>query len=300
MNKRFRHVAVLKGGPSSEREVSLVSGAAVARGLRACGYAVTELDVPGSDFALPEPCDAVFIALHGPFGEDGTVQDILEMRGVPYTGSGPEASRRAIDKCASKRIFEAAGVPTAAFEVLAPGARPTMPYPLVIKPPLEGSTIGIHRVEDAASWDAAAADCLRYGDSILAEAYLPGVELTVGILQGEALPIIQIEAPGTWYDYDAKYLHRVGETRYLVPAPLQEELAATCRDIALRAFDALGCRSFGRVDLRFSAAGEPNVLEVNTIPGFTEGNSLLPKAAEHAGIAFPLLCDRILQDARLT
>lgn len=299
MTRTFQHVAVLKGGPSSEREVSLRSGAAVAKGLRACGYRVSEVDVLGTQVDLPPDVDVVFIALHGTFGEDGQLQALLDVRGVPYTGSGAEASRRAFDKVASKAAFVAAGIPTAAYEVLEAGARPTLPWPVVIKPPCEGSSVGIHRVDDAAGWEAAAEDCLRYGDRILVEAYLPGAELTVGVLEGRALPAIQIEAPGNWYGYDAKYVHAGGETRYRVPAPLAPALAARCAALAVAAHEALGCRAVSRVDLRLDAAGAPSVLEVNTIPGFTQPDSLLPKAAAAAGIEFPALCDRILRCAAL-
>jgi D-alanine-D-alanine ligase len=293
---RFRNVAVLMGGPSGEREVSLRSGAAVARGLRAAGYAVTERDLPAAALELPPGAQAVFIALHGTFGEDGGVQALLDARGVPYTGSGAAASRRAFDKALTKQVLSARGIPTPAYELLRNGDAPRLAPPLVVKPARQGSTLGVHCVRDAAEWDAARRDAARYGPDLVVEQFLAGREFTVGIVGADVLPVVEIVAPERWYSYEAKYTP--GRTRYLAPAPIDAELEAACRALAWRTFTALECRGLGRVDLRCDATGRPYVLELNTIPGFTE-TSLLPKAAAAAGIAFPELCARIMESAAL-
>ena len=284
------------GGPSAENEVSKRSGAAVADGLRAAGYAVCEIDIQGRTVDLPEDIDLVFIALHGEFGEDGAVQKILRDRGLPYTGSDPEASRASFDKRISKRIFQRAGIPTPDYEILRAGQRRTLPLPVVVKPPCQGSSIGVHKVFVEDEWPAACADALRYGDEALVEAYIPGRELTVGIVGDEALPAVEIVAPDGWYDYTAKYTS--GATNYVVPAQVDDRIAGQCRQLALRTFHALGCRGLGRVDFRVTDAGETYVLELNNIPGFTK-TSLLPKAAKAAGIEFHELCDRIARLAAL-
>ncbi|MBU4366919.1 MAG: D-alanine--D-alanine ligase, partial [Kiritimatiellae bacterium] len=220
----FRNVAVLMGGPSLEREVSLRSGRAVTEGLRQAGYEVVEVDVkdrtrrPGRTFDLPPQVEAVFIALHGEFGEDGQVQDILTRKKVPYTGSRPEASRIAFDKVRSKQILVQHGIPTPAFEVLRPGQARTLPLPVVVKPVRQGSSFGCHKVTAEADWPEALADAMTYNGEALVEAYIDGKELTVGIVEKEVLPVIEIRAPNDNYDYRAKYTK--GVTEYLVPAPL--------------------------------------------------------------------------------
>lgn len=291
MSRRFQHVAVLKGGPSAEREVSLASGAAVAKALRGLGYDVAELDVTTASVSLPAPTEAVFIALHGTFGEDGALQALLEARGMPYTGSDAVASRRAFDKVESKRVFERAGVATPRYEVLGKGARRTLPLPVVVKPPRQGSSIGVSRVFAEAQWDAAMAAALEHDRDVLVEAFIDGAELTVGVVGEQVLPVIEIRAPEGSYDYRAKYTK--GVTDYLVPAPLEDEVTRHCQALAWSAFTALGCRGLGRVDIRLAPDGGAFVLEVNTIPGFTE-TSLLPKAARVAGLEFPQLCETIL------
>lgn len=294
--KRFHRVAVLKGGPSAERSISLLSGTAVARGLAQAGYAVTEIDITGRTLDLPSGIEGVFVALHGEFGEDGQVQSLLEQRRIPYTGSGPAASRTSIDKRLSKAIFIKAGIPTAAYEVLGPHGRRTLPLPVVVKPPCQGSTYGIHRVAAEAEWPAAFADALRYDGEVLVETFIPGRELTCGVVGDQVLPVTEIVAPDGWYDFAAKY--EKGQSRHFCPAPLDETTTRQCQDIALRVFKALGCRGLGRVDFRLSPAGELFVLELNNIPGFTD-TSLLPEAAQIAGIAFPDLCTRIMEMATL-
>lgn len=281
------------GGPSDEREVSLRSGMAVARGLRKAGYNVTEVDVGGHELDLPENVEAVFIALHGEFGEDGQAQSLLEQRGIPYTGSGPEASKTAFDKRLSKKVFVENGVRTPEYEILGKGDERSLSLPVVIKPPCQGSTIGVHRVLSGSEWERARNDTFLYGQEMIVETYIKGRELTVGIVGTKALPVIEIIAPDDWYNYKAKYTK--GVTRYLVPAPIDEESSRACQDLALQTFEVLGCRGFARVDCRFSESGEVYILELNTIPGFTE-TSLLPKAAAEAGISFSTLCDCIMNN----
>ena len=299
MNKtsgQFKKVAVLKGGPSSERNISLKSGAAVAIGLRAAGYDVIEVDVTSRSLDLPEPVDAVFIALHGEFGEDGQIQKILEAHQIPYTGSGPSACLASFDKRLSKEVFVRTGIPTAAYETLGPEGHLTLSLPVVVKPPCQGSTIGIFKVSHPDEWEAAFRESLRYDGQIIVETFIPGRELTVGVVGNTALPAIEILAPDGWYDFDAKY--NKGQSRHLCPAPLNKDLSDRARDIALRTFKELGCRGLGRVDFRLTESGELFVLELNNIPGFTE-TSLLPEAAQAAGIAFPELCRQIMEMATL-
>lgn len=292
----FKKVAVLMGGPSAEREVSLRSGRAVARGLADAGYDVQAVDVEDRTLDVPDGVEAVFIALHGEFGEDGDVQALLERRGLPYTGSGPRASRAAFDKVLSKRIMSEHGVPTPAYEVLHRGDARALPLPLVLKPASQGSSIGVHRVFAEQDWDAALEDALTYDRAVVAEAFVEGRELTVGVLGDRALPVLEIVAPDNWYDYASKYTS--GACRYLVPAPLDEDVAERCRQAALDTFQAHGARGFGRVDLRLDPNGDIFVFELNTIPGFTE-TSLLPKAAAEFGLNFPALCARIMAMACL-
>jgi len=292
--KRFQRVAVLMGGFSTEREISLLSGRAVARGLAEAGYDVVEMDLRGRDFQVGEDVEAVFIALHGEFGEDGQVQEMLSQRGVPYTGSGPESSRAAMDKRVSKKIFVDHGIPTPEYEVLREGQGRTLDLPVVVKPALQGSSIGVHRVKDGAAWEEALRDTLSYDEEAVVERFIAGRELTVGIVDGEAMPVVEIVAPSGWYGYDAKYTS--GASRYIVPAEIDPGDYAECQAIGLKTFQVLGCEGFGRVDMRYSANQEIYVLELNTIPGFTE-TSLLPKAAAEAGMTFSELCDRIMATA---
>jgi D-alanine-D-alanine ligase len=294
MKRPFHNIAVLKGGPSAERGISLKSGAAVARGLREAGYEVTEVDVTGRDIVLPEGVEAVFIALHGEFGEDGEVQALLDEMKMPYTGSGAEGSRCAMDKVLTKEAFETHGIPTAPYEVLRRGDARTLALPVVIKPTCQGSSIGVHRVFSETEWSLAVADAFEYGDTLLVETFILGRELTVGVVEETPLPVVEIIAPEGWYGYDAKYTK--GSTEYQVPADLAPAVAEEAQTIALRVFDALGCDGFGRVDFLLSEDGSLVALELNSIPGFTE-TSLLPKAAIAAGMTFSELCDRIMRTA---
>ncbi|MFH0908589.1 MAG: D-alanine--D-alanine ligase [bacterium] len=289
--KRFHRVAVLMGGPSSEREVSIHSGRAVARALRGLGYDVEEVDVTSTALSLPKGIEAAFVALHGTFGEDGTVQQLLEEQKVPYTGSGAESSRASFDKVLSKKLFEKNGIPTPRYEILKSGQVRTLPLPVMVKPPRQGSSIGISKATTEGEWAAAFRKALEFDSEILIEAFIDGRELTVGVVGDQVLPVVEIRAPDGQYNYHAKYTK--GVTEYLVPAPIDPDIARRCRQIAWQTFVALGCRGMGRVDIRLTPDGEPFVLELNNIPGFTE-TSLLPKAARAAGIAFPQLCEIIL------
>jgi len=292
---KYNRVAVLMGGPSAEREVSLRSGAAALRGLQESGYAATAVEVIGRTFTLPPGTEAVFIALHGEFGEDGEVQALLDGMGMPYTGSGVDASRASMDKLVTKEVFTAHGIPTAAYASLQRGDKPAFPLPAVVKPVRQGSSFGVHLVREPSQMAAALEDAFRYDEQVLVETYIPGRELTVGILDREVLPAVEIAAPDGWYGYEAKYTP--GKTRYLCPAELPEAVRVEAQRLALAVFDALGCEGFGRVDFRLSPEGGLYVLELNSIPGLTE-TSLLPKAAAAAGIPFAALCDRLMRTAR--
>lgn len=295
MKRRFKTVAVLKGGISSEREVSLRSGAAVAQGLREGGYEVVEIDVVAEDFRIPAEVEAVFVALHGTFGEDGQVQRILAERKIPYTGSGAESCRVAFDKVLTRERLEASGIPVPPGEVLTASKDRKIPVPLVVKPPREGSSVGCHLVFDEAEWDAAFADARRYSEDVLVEQYIPGRELTVGVVDDRALPVVEIKTAGEWYDFEAKYV--TGDTQYTVPANLPAAVTEKLQAIALETFQCLEAEGFGRVDFRLSPEGKPYVLELNSIPGFT-ATSLLPKSAEAAGMDFSQLCCRLMESAR--
>jgi len=296
MKKPFKNVAVLKGGFSAEREVSLESGAAIANGLRKAGYAVTEIDVISPDFTVPAGIEAVFIALHGTFGEDGGAQTRLTELGLPYVGADVEASRRSFDKLLTEICLRKAGVLVPESETLRHGDQRTLALPVAVKPPRQGSSVGCSLVFQEEEWLPAMEDALKYDDEILIQRFIPGREFTVGIVDGEVLPIVEIVTADGWYDYTAKY--KVDTTRYVIPAELDAETAARMQASTRKTFDALGARGFGRVDFRMTPEGELFVLELNTIPGFTS-HSLLPKAAAAAGIEFSALCDRIMKTASL-
>ncbi|MGD1018798.1 MAG: D-alanine--D-alanine ligase [Verrucomicrobiia bacterium] len=290
-------IAVLMGGPSAEREVSLRSGTAVANALAATGAKVVPMDIWDATFTIPANVDVTFLVVHGTFGEDGALQRILEERGVAYTGSSPEASALAFDKVAAKQSFVAAGIPTPAYEAFE-NTQPIRPrlgrlgFPVVVKPSRQGSSVGISIVQQRSELAKACELAGRYDNRLLAEQFIPGRELTVGILDGRALPVVEIRPKHGFFTYDAKYTK--GETDYLVPASLDKNIEFQAKTLALRAHDCLGCRDYSRVDLMLSPTGKLFVLEVNTIPGFTE-TSLLPKAARAAGIEFPDLCARLVQ-----
>ncbi|MBI3414537.1 MAG: D-alanine--D-alanine ligase [Verrucomicrobia bacterium] len=289
------NVAVLLGGPSAEREVSLRSGAAVARALRGFGHRVEEIDPQPGKLSLPAGTDVAFLALHGTYGEDGEVQSELEKLGVPYTGCGVETSRVAFDKIQTKQRCAAAGICTPRFEVLhqrraswPEGWRP----PVVLKPTRGGSSLGLQFVERVEDFDVALAEALQHGPEILMEEKIIGREVTVGILAGKALPVVEIRPKQGHYDYRNKYTK--GATEYFFPAEFPEEATRRIQSAAVRAFDVVGGRDYARVDVMVREDGEPMVLEVNTLPGMTE-TSLLPMAAAAAGIGFGELCQRMLE-----
>lgn len=294
-----KNIAVLMGGPGSEREVSLASGHGVAKALRELGATVTEVEVDGTDFSLPDGIDIAFNVIHGTFGEDGQLQRLLDERGIRYTGEGVRGSELAFDKIDSKRAFDAAGVPTAPYEVLGRGALPSLPLPYVLKAPREGSSVGVYIVMTAEEAESALREAARY-EPLLVEQFVAGAELTVGILGGEALPIIQIIPATGFYDFATKYPFLnpkgsgTGGAKHICPAPLDPDRARHIQQIALDAHRALGLETYSRVDFVLPESGEPVVLEINTIPGMTE-SSLLPEAAAAAGISYPELCARIIE-----
>lgn len=287
-------VTVMLGGPSAEREVSLRSGAAVAQALRSLGHEVRELDPKGDSWNLPPGTEVVFLALHGTYGEDGTVQRRLEALGVPYTGCDAEASRVGFDKVLTKQRCLAAGVPTPRF-VLIESAAASWPMgwnpPVVLKPVRQGSSVGLQFVERVADWSRCLSEALRFDDKVLIEEKILGREATVGILGTEPLPIVEVRPQTGVYDYQSKYTP--GATEYLCPAPFEDLVTSRIQDAAMGAFHAVGGRDYARVDVMVRSTGEPVVLEVNTLPGMTE-TSLLPKAAAAAGLGYGELCQKMV------
>jgi D-alanine-D-alanine ligase len=293
-----KKIAVLKGGPGSERRVSLAMGAGVAGALRSLGVIVTEVDVQGSDFILPNDIDLAFIALPGTFGEDGQLQQILEDRGVPYTGEGATESRLAFDKIRSKEKFTQHAVTTPHWEIIRVGERPSLPLPYVIKAPREGSTVGVYIVKEEAQLASALSDAANYDNELLIEQFIPGRELTIGVLGDLALPVLEIIPKSGFYDFNDKYPflnpQGGGGAEHVCPAQIPDDLTSKIQDLALLACESLGLKVYSRVDVILSEQNESFVLEINTIPGMTE-TSLLPDAAAVAGISYPQLCARIIE-----
>ena len=302
-------VLVLMGGPSAEHDISLKSGQSVVAALMQRGWPVhgvtipRDLSIPGAIEVVSQMLrqahpDVVFLALHGPFGEDGTMQQVCDTLQVPYTGSDPEASRLGMDKVASRQRFEQAHLMVPRWRVIeaaqASSVREAlggMSLPLVIKPTNQGSSIGVTRVERREDVLPAIDEAARYDPRVLIETWVQGRELTVGILGEDALPVVEVKPSHPFFDYAAKYAP--GQTQYLVPAPLTQEQAQRVQTAGLRAHAALGCRHFSRVDLIMTSEGQPVILEVNTIPGLT-AMSLLPKAAACAGLSYDELCERMV------
>ncbi|MFA6321498.1 MAG: D-alanine--D-alanine ligase [Candidatus Omnitrophota bacterium] len=298
---RIGRVGVLAGGPSSEREISLRSGKAVHDALLKRGVDVFFMDVRDNiyDIIKSEKMDVAFLALHGKFGEDGTVQRILDSAGIKYTGSGSEASRLALDKIASKEIFVKNNIPTPGYVIVEKNSfriadLASLKMPVVVKPQLEGSSIGLSVVKDGSGLERAIEEAFKYGPNVLVEKYISGRELTVGILNDMPLPVIEIVPKEKVYDFKAKYSDP--DTQYLVPAPVNEGAKALAQTLGLLSHKVLGCRSFSRTDMIMDEFGNMFVLEVNTIPGMTE-RSLLPKAAAAAGVNFGELCVKLIEDA---
>ncbi len=292
-------IAVLCGGPGAEREVSLESGAAVALGLREAGLSARQVEVTGAAAEVKAlSCDIAFVALHGEFGEDGAVQQLLEEKGMPYTGSRSAACALSLNKDAAKRRFLAAGIATPRWAVFHDtiaavrlAAAPEFALPVIVKPVNRGSSVGTTIVREAAELEGAAELALSLAETAMLEEFVSGRELTVGLLEGQALPVVELKPAREFYDYQAKYQDE--NTRYLCPAPLNQAETSELQNLGLLVNAALGTEHFGRVDIMLGAAG-PRVLELNSIPGFT-AHSLLPLAAGAAGIDFPELCRRILE-----
>lgn len=301
MTSVFGKIGVLAGGPSNERQISLKSGRAVYDALIAEKLDAVFLDVTGDIASLleKEKIGVAFIALHGKFGEDGQVQNILEGLRIPYTGSGVEASRLALDKIASRQIFMKNGIPVPRYKVLEKERYSTSDFsslsaPMVVKPQLEGSSIGLSIVKDKQDLESAVDKAFQYGDKIVVEEYIDGREFTVGILDEKPLPVVEIVTRNKVYDFDAKY--NAADTKYVVPAPLENDIYKRAQGLGLAAHRSLGCRSFSRVDIMMDDASNFYVLEVNTIPGMTE-RSLLPKAAAAEGLSFGKLCVKLIANA---
>lgn len=298
----FGKVAVLYGGSSAERAVSLKSGAAVLEALRGAGVDAYGIDA-GTDLAeqlIKQRPDRVFIALHGRGGEDGSLQGLLESLRLPYTGSGVMASALGMDKLRTKLVWQSLGLPTPAYGVLrdkgdCQAIVDALATPLIVKPIHEGSSIGMAKVENLPQLEKAWADAQQYDDVALVEQWITGAEFTVAILDGKALPAIRLRTPHTFYDYDAKYL--TNDTQYICPCGLTEEREAELGELCLQAFNAVACRGWGRVDVMQDEAGQFYLLEVNTVPGMTD-HSLVPMAAAAAGMTFTDLVLAILASAR--
>jgi len=306
MNLKNKKIAVLLGGLSKEREVSLRSGKAVANALRAKGYAAVEIDMDRdvAERLKAEKIEVAFLALHGRYGEDGAVQGLLEIVGIPYTGSGPLSSAIGMDKELTKRLVVPEGIRTPEWKVVHRDAAGTMResplrLPVVIKPNREGSTIGISIVREEGSFQAALQDAARLDETILIEQFIQGTEVTVSVVNGQALPIVEIVPKSGFYDYTSKYTK--GMTDYIVPARIADDVRDRLQKNSERIWKLLTLAGFARMDFIIaedSAGGGDYFLEVNTIPGMTE-TSLVPKAAAAAGISFEDLCEEILKGASL-
>ena len=293
----FKKICVLMGGTSNERDVSLVSGKNVVDALVSLNkYDVIPVVLDRDSVEDVPDCDACFLALHGGWGESGGVQAALDKRKIPYTGPGAKASQIAMDKVKTKMVLEMKGVPTAKWTLASPGTEASpLPLPVVVKPPCDGSSVGISKVRTADEWkpalDAALAAQGGKGE-VMVETFIDGREMTVAVIDGAPLPVIEICAKGGWYGYDEKY--NSNETRYPFP---DDPFLPLVQQIAVDAYRACGCRGVTRVDFRIDAKNRPFVLELNTLPGMT-GHSLVPKAAQQAGIPFPELCDRMIAAAK--
>jgi D-alanine-D-alanine ligase len=294
-----KKIAVIMGGPGSERQVSLASGKGVHDALLAVGAEVVDLDVSSEEFEIPEGIELCFNVIHGTFGEDGKLQRILNSRRMPYTGAGAMSSELAFDKVLSKKAFIENSVPTPAFELIPTASADVqlqLPLPVVVKPPREGSSVGVNIVREESELTAAVEDCAKYDVVALVEEFISGKELTVGVLDDRPLPVVHICPRSGFYDMKNKYpwLADGGGTDYFCPADLPDDVTVAVQEAALAAHRALGIEVYSRVDILLSENNQPYVLEVNTIPGMTE-SSLLPKGARAAGIEYPQLCEKIAE-----
>jgi len=298
-------IGVLMGGYSSEREISLRSGQAVADALSQEGHRVVILDIITDDTLKiiqqiqAVPLDVAFIALHGRLGEDGVIQGVLEKLEIPYTGSGVKASQMAFNKILTQKALQAAGLPVAAYYCITDGRSVDFKTawsqikstPLVVKAACEGSSIGVHIVRHPSEWEPAFKNAMSYGPQVIVEQFIKGREFTAGIFDNEALPLVEICPKSNFFSFNAKY--QKGATQYICPAEINENLTRKIKEISLKAYEVLGCEGFARVDLRVDDNEQPFILEVNTIPGFT-GTSLFPKAAREAGYSFVQVCEKLL------
>lgn len=290
-------ITVLCGGPSAERDVSLRSGKGVADALREAGHDVFVSDISPDDLTgLDTPADVIFPVLHGDFGESGELQQILEARGLPFVGSDSKSSALGMDKVATKQVWRDAGLPTPAWRVLrdANFDPAELGFPVVIKAIRSGSSIDVFVCKTADDAKKAAAELIAKHDECLMEQFIAGSELTIGLLEGRSLPPIRIETSHAFFDFEAKYTR--GGAVHSFDMHLPPAVVKRCEQIAVQSNAALGCRDLARVDLRITEAGEPYLLEINTMPGFTNV-SLLPEAAGKAGISFPQLVDRLVKTA---
>ncbi|MBI4619014.1 MAG: D-alanine--D-alanine ligase [Desulfobacterales bacterium] len=304
--KNEKKIGVLMGGLSAERDISLLSGNAILSALREKGYNACSIyvdrDVPQR--IIEQGIDVAFIALHGRWGEDGTIQGMLEIMGIPYTGSPVLASALAMSKPMTKKVLNFHKLPTPEFQVLNKGdmtegklkKRIELKFSLVVKPVSEGSSVGVSIVENEEGLADAIEEAGKCTDQIMIEEFIHGSEITVGILNGCPLPVIEIVPKGGLYDYKSKYTK--GMTDYILPARLTGEQLFKVQDIALKAYQAIGCHGVARVDMVLDLKGNPYILEINTIPGMTH-TSLLPKAADYAGLSFNILVEEILKSAKL-
>tara|TARA_B100000287_G_scaffold398510_1_gene415971 strand:- start:538 stop:1425 length:888 start_codon:yes stop_codon:yes gene_type:complete len=284
----------MAGGFGAEREVSLRSGVAVLEALRSLGHHVYELDPAEKGWSLPEGVEVVFLALHGEFGEDGQIQTRLEELGIPYTGTDPRGSALAFNKELTRQVFAQESIPMPRGCILTDDS--SVPYddlkpPWVLKPAAQGSSVGLRMVEKKTELESALKDSLKYDGRVVCEERIMGREVTVGVVGEEVLPVIEVQPKSNAYDYYSKYTH--GATEYFCPADLSQECFCSIQQMGLKAFEAVGARDFGRVDMMLDKFLNPYVLEVNTLPGMTE-TSLLPKAAAAAGMDFGQLCNRII------
>ncbi|MFH1624248.1 MAG: D-alanine--D-alanine ligase [Pseudomonadota bacterium] len=301
-----KKIAVLMGGLSSEQEISLLSGNAILSALKETSYNACSIDVDRTvgQRIIGEGIDVAFIALHGKWGEDGTIQGMLELMGIPYTGSCVLACALAMNKPMTKKILSFHNLRTPNFEVLEKEGvskgglkeRLKFEFPVVVKPISEGSTIGVTIVKDREGLADAVEEAGRYSDQIMIEEFISGSEVTVGILNGRPLPVIEIIPKGGFYDYKSKYER--GMTEYILPARLTKDQSSEVQDTGLKVYQAIGCHGAARVDMILDSKGNPNILEINTVPGMIR-TSLLPRAANHAGLSYNSLVEEILRGARL-
>ena len=292
-----KKIGVLMGGTSSEREISLKTGKSIYQALREMGYKAVAIDVGKNIIAdlKKKKIDLAFIALHGPLGEDGTIQGLLEVLGIPYTSSGVLSSALAMDKEKTKEVFLAYKIPTPAWQVVKKGQHPKIQkFPVVVKPVRQGSAVGVSIIDKPTQLSQALRQSFRYDDKTMIEQYIAGIELTVGVLNNKALPVIRIIPQNKFYDFESKYAP--GGSQHLIPAGIPATAEKKARLLGLAAHQALGCRGATRVDMILDKKGRLFVLEVNTIPGMTE-TSLLPDAARAAGYSFNTLVLSILRDA---